>query len=195
MGMPPNTHPERHDIGLEVWSVVSPLPRLFRRVSEYILSSHAQDPPEVMELMLRCYRARQKIEIWRVRFEKDMDECPHKRNDDHRYRGNLGVAMAAQCMVQRLIVALEPRSGDALRLERQVHELAEGLIAFSGDRCPRLDVVLAQKYAIADAVLRTKDMYLQAAQGSTDGIEAGRTHINRQIFGDFCTALGRRIDF
>jgi hypothetical protein len=167
-------------------------------VTEYILSLNIQHPAEVMKLMLRCYAIKQKIDTCRMRLEKDMNRCLYKHSGKHQHCENLGVAMAANCMIQRFIVALEPRSNDALRLEWQAQELANGIIALSeravAEGHAHLDLFLAQKCVVANAVVTTKDSWLEAARDSTGAIEAGRTHISRNIFRSFCSALGRRLN-
>ena len=53
-----------------------------------------------------------------------MDGCPYKRDDDNNYYTNLGVPMATHHIVYQLIIALNLRSSDILRLGTQVRALA-----------------------------------------------------------------------
>lgn len=196
--MPNDTHVERRSSVLEVWKVVSPLPRLFRRTTEFLLSNQEQRPAEVMELILHCYQTRRNISAWREGFEKGLQKCSFIRSADHKDEANMGVSIAAQCIVQRLIVALEPHGESAPAFEEETQDLANRLLSGSllqvNSDHPRFDLPLAQKKMIARSIVATEDPWTQALKIASNAIEPGRKHITRQIFKDWCDWLGRKIE-
>lgn len=176
-----------------VWIIVSDLPELFRRSSRHLLQGQSSDPSEIMDLMLRCYNLRHNIMLWIQDY--NAKRMRQQAADVYSDRGNLGGAMAAQCMVQRLLVTLQPRGVESIELESSTQELAEELVTFAeGGDMPQflcMDLILAQKRVIANAVLATRDAWMNALESRPRSNHGGRSHIDPQLFKDYCGRLGR----
>jgi hypothetical protein len=188
----PSQPTDRHPIITSLWTHMSPIPRLFRQTTTYIYTSTHPDHALRDELLLRAYDIRQTLLSWGEEFHAFQQQY-QSQVFELKLHELLGVALAMQILLQRIIVALQPLDPDAVLLEMETQGTAERLVALQNEAMhamhPRTTILLAQKVFIARAAIASKDDW----SGGMFGVTA-RGVISREIFGRWCELLGRKLD-
>ena len=148
-----------------------------------------------MDLILKSYQCRQSLLAWREEFRAQVGCCTHM-SPNYKHREILGASLAMQCILQRLIVALEPLHVGAADLEHETQTLAERVLTLSeearADENPRKDIYLVQKRLIASSVIDSKQTWLQAVEKHGGAVREGGGHIRREHFKQWCDLFRRR---
>lgn len=174
---------------------MSPMARLFRKTTAVVTVSQASDPGTVLQLILESYQARQNLLSWREEFTRFAFERYADRQR-LKLRELLGVSLAAQTILNRLVVALEPRAAEALALENETQAFAEKIVALCNEAAkealPTSDLLLAQKMVIAEAAKVSEDDWRLSISGGTDHAVSGGQCVPAALFEGWCNRLGRR---
>jgi hypothetical protein len=170
---------------------MTPIPRIFRQTTFYICTSTHPDPALRDEILLEAYNTRQTILSWSKDFH-----IFYQRYQNHLFEYKLhellGVSLAMQILLQRIIVALQPLDPGSALMEQETQGIAERLIGLQGEAAvavhPRTNILLAQKVFIARATIVSRDEWSEAVSVT------GRRVVCRELFEHWCELLGRKID-
>jgi hypothetical protein len=187
----PNCHPMISSL----WIHASPTARLFRKTTAFVVGTIAADPGSIFQLILEAYQTRQNLISWREKFTQFASEHYADRHK-LRLRELLGVSLAVQIVLNRLVVALEPRATEARSLETETQAFAEKIITLCDEAAREAllasDLLLAQKLVIAKAAKHSEDDWNLAVSRDADPTEPKRKCVLAALFYRWCTSLGRR---
>ncbi|KAH7304678.1 hypothetical protein B0I35DRAFT_444735 [Stachybotrys elegans] len=176
-----------HPVVSSLWIYVSPTARLFRQTGVCI--NGAGDPGTILHLILEAYQTRQNLLTWRENFTRFAAEQPDRHAP--RLREFLGVSFAVQIMLNRLIVALEPRAEDARTFENEAQTFADRVIVLCDEAdkeaLPASCMLLAEKIVIAKATKWTRDDWM-----AVSGTDSTCRRMPAAVFEKWSISLRRR---
>ncbi|KAM5529533.1 hypothetical protein FOXYSP1_17377 [Fusarium oxysporum f. sp. phaseoli] len=184
-----------HPVLSSLWIHASPAARLFRQTSVCVNGMGANDPGTILQLILEAHQTRQNLLTRREDFTKFAAEL---QRDQHRSRLRelLGVSFAVQIVLNRLIVALQPRAAEARTLENETQAFADRIIVLcheaKEESLPISNMLLAKKIVIANATKESEDDWMWAVSGETYSTCQGIQRIPATIFEKWYIALGRQ---
>ncbi|KFY79525.1 hypothetical protein V499_01500 [Pseudogymnoascus sp. VKM F-103] len=187
--------PDCHPILSSLWIHASPTARLFRQTSVCITGTGADDPGTILQLILEAYQTRQNLLTWRENFTKF---AAGRQADRYRsrFRELLGVSLAVQIVLNRLIVALEPRAAEARTFENETQAFADRVIVLCDEAAkealPTANMLLAEKRGIAKAAKESGDDWMWAVLGGTYRTCRGRKCVPAAVFEKWSISLSRR---
>lgn len=187
--------PECYPMISSLWIHASPTPRFFRQTTAIIVGTEASDPGTIFQLLIEIYQTRQNLVQWRKTFSIFAAERYTERHR-LRLRELLGVSLAVQTVLNRLVVALEPRAAEASGYENETQAFAGQIISLcseaAAEALPTSDLLLAQKLVVARAARESEHNWkLEISRGPIYGVER-RTCVSVALFDRWCTSLGRR---
>ncbi|EXL66926.1 hypothetical protein FOPG_16927 [Fusarium oxysporum f. sp. conglutinans race 2 54008] len=184
-----------HPVLSSLWIHASPAARLFRQTSVCVNGTGANDPGTILQLILEAYQTRQNLLTWREDFVKFAAELQPDRHSS-RLRELLGVSFAVQIVLNRLIIALQPRAAAARTFENETQAFADRIIVLcheaTAESLPISNMLLAEKIVIANATKESEDDWMWAVSGETYSTCQGIQCIPATIFEKWYIALGRR---
>jgi hypothetical protein len=183
-----------HSMISSLWIHASPTARLFRQTTTLVVRTRVSDPVSILRLILEAYQTRQNLLEWRKKFTQfALDR--HLDRGRLRLRELLGVSFAIQIVLNRLIVALEPRAAEATSFEIETQDLADKIIALCDEAArealPTSDLLLAQKLVIAQAAKESEGDWRSVVSRDTVPAASSRTCVDAAVFECWCIALGR----
>ncbi|WKT54176.1 hypothetical protein QSH57_004760 [Fusarium oxysporum f. sp. vasinfectum] len=184
-----------HPVLSSLWIHASPAARLFRQTSVCINGMGANDQGTILQLILEAHQTRQNLLTWREDFTKFAAEL---QRDQHRSRLRelLGVSFAVQIVLNRLIIALQPRAAEARTLENETQAFADRIIVLchetKEESLPVSNMLLAEKIVIANATKESEDDWMWIVSGETYSTCQGIQCIPATIFEKWYIALGRQ---
>ncbi|KAJ0131032.1 Uncharacterized protein HZ326_25878 [Fusarium oxysporum f. sp. albedinis] len=184
-----------HPVLSSLWIHASPAARLFRQTSVCVNGMGANDSGTILQLILEAHQTRQNLLTRREDFTKFAAEL---QRDQHRSRLRelLGVSFAVQIVLNRLIVALQPRAAEARTLENETQAFADRIIVLcheaKEESLPISNMLLAKKIVIANATKESEDDWMWAVSGETYSTCQGIQRIPATIFEKWYIALGRQ---
>lgn len=185
--------PDCHPLMTSLWINASPTARLFKQTTALITGLQASEPGSILQLILETFQTRQNVLSWREKFTVFASERSADRQR-LRLRELLGVSFAVQIVLNRLIVALEPRAAEARAFETETQAFAEKVIVLCDEAArealPTSDILLAQKLVIARAAKEGEEEWMMAVSEDRT-TEQGKKNVLAAIFERWCTSLGR----
>lgn len=180
-------------MGIYLRCLMTRMPRLMRDVSGAVDDPAAISPPDLDELITRIKRFRMDLRKWRVKYnELVLDTADHQHTaassvSDERCE-LLGASLTLSILGCRMLSAV---SMDIVWcLEKEALIYAEQMVKMHIE----VDLTngwagffLCQKVAIAQATLRTKDVWKESSRRSGT--------IERWIFKEWCEAIPRSCGF
>ena len=186
--------PDCHPMTSSLWIHASPTPRLFKQTTAFVTGLQASEPGSILHLILEALQTRQNVLSWRERFTVFASERSADRQR-LRLRELLGVSFAVQIVLNRLIVALEPRAAEARTFEIETQAFAEKVIVLceeaAREALPASDILLAQKLVIAKAAIESNSDWMQAVSKGSVHTEQGSKRLPAAIFKRWCISFGR----
>ncbi|KNB17777.1 hypothetical protein FOXG_22179 [Fusarium oxysporum f. sp. lycopersici 4287] len=184
-----------HPVLSSLWIHASPAARLFRQTSVCVNGTGANDPGTILQLILEAYQTCQNLLTWREDFVKFAAELQPDRHSS-RLRELLGVSFAVQIVLNRLIIALQPRAAAARTFENETQAFADRIIVLcheaTEESLPISNMLLAEKIVIANATKESEDDWMWAVSGETYSTCQGIQCIPATIFEQWYIALGSR---
>ncbi|KAF4340719.1 hypothetical protein FBEOM_5358 [Fusarium beomiforme] len=184
-----------HPLLSSLWIHASPAARLFRQTSVCVNGTGANDPGTILQLVLEAYQTRQNLLKWREDFVKFAAELQPDLHSS-RLRELLGVSFAVQIVLNRIIIALQPRAAAARTFEKETQAFADRIIVLcheaTEESLPISNMLLAEKIVIANATKESEEDWMWAVSGETYSTSQGIQCIPATIFEKWYIALDRR---
>jgi hypothetical protein len=187
----PTQPTDRDPIVTSLWTHMTPIPRLFKRTTTYVCTSTNPNHALRDEIILQAYDTRANLLSWSQEFHTFYQRY-QSQIVEFKLHELLGVALAMQILLQRIIIALQPMDQGSALLEQETQGIAQRLIGLQNEaglvQHPRTHILLAQKVFIARATVASREDW-------GNGLEwTGRGVVSKEIFERWCGFLGRKID-
>lgn len=183
------------EIVISLWTIICPIPSLFKDVQNAVCNSTDTDPHTIGSLYARAQVIRTLLMQWRQQFE----EHPLSRNLPEQSRNGkqydtLGIYMTNLTIINRLSVSLSTCAGS--ELEDEAQDLASQIIELERRASvanPRASLFIAFKVIVAQATLNTANEWQQAIRLSIEDHVRAKSLISSQIFEHWVNLKGRKI--
>ena len=181
-------------IVISLWTIVFPIPSLFKEVQRTVCSSTNIDMPTIRSLSTRLRKTRATLSHWHSQFELlTFSQNSTENSETDKHYETLGVYLINMILINRLSVSLNPHLGSDLEDETQ--HLARRifhLVQKATDMYPRASLFMAFKSIAAQAALDTEDEWQQATRCSIEKYVPATPLISSQTFGRWVNLKGRK---
>lgn len=182
-------------IVVSLWTVLCPIPSLFKDVQSSICSFTGTDWRAIGSLLTRARDIRAMLLQWHTKYEElSSSVTSSEQSGDGKHHETLGVYMANLIIINRLSVSLDTLAGSDFELEAQA--LALQILELerkASTTNPRASLFMAFKAIVAQATLDTKDEWQQAIFFSIEENFSAHSVISSQVFEHWVSLKGRKI--
>ena len=183
------------EIVISLWTIVCPIPSLFKDVQHAVCNSTDTDPHTIGNFYARAQVIRTLLLQWRQQFEEHLlsHTSPEQSRNGKQY-DTLGTYMTNLTIINRLSVSLNTCAGS--ELENEAQDLASQIIELERRASvanPRASLFIAFKAIMAQATLATANEWQQAIRLSIEDHARAKSLISSQVFEHWVNLKGRKI--
>jgi Fungal specific transcription factor domain len=182
---------DRSEIAINIYLLLSKLPRLFRDVTNVICNEKPVEREVLDVIASRAEKMRSDLVKWRIKYDSLMRLAIAREPAKIRYDRQwalLGVYFSVFIISNRMLYAVAPTHVAELEEEAQLfaHQILRNQAIIEQD-CPQTILYLAQKVGLSNGVINTEKDWKELGD-----MKDKRPRITKAKFKEWCEMIGRK---
>jgi hypothetical protein len=173
-------NPSCRAVQVGLWKTIAPLPRLLRQSSEFIMDPGSRLDRRLLLTQLR--NLKRHIVDWRTAYLKTPQSPPLS---PVLWQGLLSVSLSINSIVNRLLIALQPSTADAIELEEETQDFAVKVMTL------RTGKIVTSGFYIGMIAKATKEEWTGVAEGREAVVNGARDVVKGPVWVRWNAMMGR----